>query len=194
MTLREMSVEYRAQAQALRGRMQELEKAWKQTGDPAERAKLEGRRWRSSGGRPGIRRFCWSVTMKGGTTAMKSIRYRRGRENERDLAVYTRLMAEDNGSQLQQLRRNLAQALREEVTERQKQVLFLYYNQGLTMREIGAALGVDRSTVSRTIKRGEARLHRCLRYGGAALLRGSLGEEGRKNFRHAVDKRVFRGR
>ena len=104
--------------------------------------------------------------MKGGTTAMKSIRYRRGRENERDLAVYTRLMAEDNGSQLQQLRRNLAQALREEVTERQKQVLFLYYNQGLTMREIGAALGVDRSTVSRTIKRGEARLHRCLRYGG----------------------------
>ena len=107
---------------------------------------------------------------------MKSIRYRRGRENERDLAVYTR------------------QALREEVTERQKQVLFLYYNQGLTMREIGAALGVDRSTVSRTIKRGEARLHRCLRYGGAALLRGSLGEEGRKNFRHAVDKRVFRGR
>ena len=106
----------------------------------------------------------------------------------------TRLMAEDNGSQLQQLRRNLAQALREEVTERQKQVLFLYYNQGLTMREIGAALGVDRSTVSRTIKRGEARLHRCLRYGGAALLRGALGEEGRKNFRHAVDKRVFRGR
>ena len=43
MTLREMSVEYRAQAQALRGRMQELEKAWKQTKDPAERANLEGR-------------------------------------------------------------------------------------------------------------------------------------------------------
>lgn len=45
MTLREMSVEYRAQAQALRGRMQELEKAWKQTEDPAERANLEGRIW-----------------------------------------------------------------------------------------------------------------------------------------------------
>ena len=35
----------RAQAQALRGRMQELEKAWKQTKDPAERANLEGRIW-----------------------------------------------------------------------------------------------------------------------------------------------------
>ena len=45
MTLREMSVEYRAQATALRGRMQELEKAWKQTKDPAERANLEGRIW-----------------------------------------------------------------------------------------------------------------------------------------------------
>ena len=45
MTLREMSVEYRAQAQALRGRMQELEKAWKQTKDPAERANSEGRIW-----------------------------------------------------------------------------------------------------------------------------------------------------
>ena len=45
MTLREMSVEYRAQAQALRGRMQELEKAWDQTEDPAERANLEGRIW-----------------------------------------------------------------------------------------------------------------------------------------------------
>lgn len=113
---------------------------------------------------------------------MKSIRYRRGRENERDLAVYTRLMAEDNGSQLQQLRRNLAQALREEVTERQKQVLFLYYNQGLTMREIGAALGVDPEYGVPHHKAGRSRLHRCLRYGGAALLRGSLGEEGRKIF------------
>lgn len=45
MTLREMSVEYRAQAQALRGWMQELEKAWEQTEDPAERANLEGRIW-----------------------------------------------------------------------------------------------------------------------------------------------------
>lgn len=131
--------------------------------------------------------------MKGGTTAMKSIRYRRGRENERDLAVYTRLMAEDNGASSNSCAGILAQALREEVTERQKQVLFLYYNQGLTMREIGAALGVDRSTVSRTIKRGEARLHRCLRYGGAALLRGSLGEEGRKNFRHAPLTNGFSG-
>ena len=38
------------------------------------------------------------------------------------------------------------------------------------MREIGEKLGVDKSTVSRTIKRGEARLRRCLRYGAKAFL------------------------
>ena len=40
------------------------------------------------------------------------------------------------------------------------------------MREIGQSLGVDKSTVSRTIKRGERRLQRCLRYGAEAYLRG----------------------
>lgn len=43
MTLREMSVEYRAQAAALRTRMRELEQAAGQTEDPEERARLEGR-------------------------------------------------------------------------------------------------------------------------------------------------------
>ena len=38
------------------------------------------------------------------------------------------------------------------------------------MREIGQKLGVDKSTVSRTIKRGERRLQRCLRYGATGLL------------------------
>ena len=38
------------------------------------------------------------------------------------------------------------------------------------MRQIGQELGVDKSTVSRTIKRGEARLRRCLRYGAGAFL------------------------
>ena len=47
----------------------------------------------------------------------------------------------------------------------------MYYAQGMNMREIGEQLGVDKSTVSRTIKRGERRLQRCLRYGAEAYLR-----------------------
>ena len=50
--------------------------------------------------------------------------------------------------------------------------LTLYYAEGFNMREIGELLGVNKSTVSRTIKRGERRLQRCLRYGAEAYLRG----------------------
>lgn len=102
---------------------------------------------------------------------MPGTRYRRGQRYAADMAVYARLMAEDNGEEIQTLHLNLARALREDVTERQRQVLYLYYARGLTMQEIGSRLGIDRSTVSRTMKRGERRLRRCLRYGGAALLR-----------------------
>ena len=58
----------------------------------------------------------------------------------------------------------------EDVTEKQRTVLLLYYAEGYNMREIGEKLGVDKSTVARTIKRGEARLRRCLRYGAEAFL------------------------
>ena len=87
------------------------------------------------------------------------------------MAVYARTMAEDNSAQHQQLKRNLARALKEEVTEKQRRCLLMYYGEGLNMREIGERLGVDKSTVSRTIKRGENRLRRCLRYGAEVLLR-----------------------
>ena len=66
--------------------------------------------------------------------------------------------------------RNLLRALREDVTPRQREMLLLYYGEQLNMRQIGTRLGVDKSTVSRTIKRGERRLQRCLRYGAEAFL------------------------
>ena len=94
------------------------------------------------------------------------------------MAVYTRSIASDNSQQLGALKRNLARALREDITDRQRELLLLYYGQGLNMRQIAERLGVDKSTVSRTIKRGEVRLRRCLRYGASRLLsEGGAGEE-----------------
>ena len=103
---------------------------------------------------------------------MPNTRYRRGGAYAADMAVYARTMAGDNSEQHRLLKRNLARALREDVTEKQRRYLLLYYGEGLNMREIGERLGVDKSTVSRTIKRGENRLRRCLRYGAEVLLRG----------------------
>lgn len=87
------------------------------------------------------------------------------------MAEYARVMAPDNGAEMSRLRRALSQALREDVTEKQRRALLLYYGEGLNMTEIGQRLGVDKSTVSRTIRRGEKNLRRCVRYGAARLLR-----------------------
>ena len=91
------------------------------------------------------------------------------------MAVYARQMSADNSKEISRLKRNLIRALQEDVTPRQRQTLLLYYSDGLNMREIGERLGVDKSTVSRTIKRGERRLRRCLRYGAEAYLK-SMGD------------------
>ncbi|NCE65170.1 sigma-70 family RNA polymerase sigma factor [Pseudoflavonifractor sp. 524-17] len=86
------------------------------------------------------------------------------------MAAYARTLTAGDGGAHQQLRHSLIRALREDVTPRQREVLLLYYGQQLTMEEIGRRLGVDKSTVCRTVHRGERRLQRCLRYGAAALL------------------------
>ena len=101
---------------------------------------------------------------------MPNTRYRRGTAYAADMAVYAREMSSDNSAQLSRVKRNLMRARREDVTPRQRQMLLLYYAERLNMREIGERLGVDKSTVSRTIKRGEARLRRCLRYGAEIFL------------------------
>ena len=109
---------------------------------------------------------------------MANIRYRRGLSYAADMAVYSREMAASNDRQMDRLKENLSKALRQDVTERQRQYLLLYYEQGLNMRQISERLGVNKSTVSRTIKLGEARLRRCLRYGAERLLAEDTSPDG----------------
>lgn len=81
-----------------------------------------------------------------------------------DLTVWLRQNAPDNSEQLDRLRRNLRQAREQELTPRQRQVLGLYYDDGMTIPQIAQALKLNRSTVSRTLQRAKDRLYRCLRY------------------------------
>lgn len=87
-----------------------------------------------------------------------------------DLAVYTELIADDNRDQVNRLKRNLTRALRQDITAKQRQYMMLYYGQNMSMEAIAKQFGVNKSTVSRTMKRGRERLYRCLRYGAANLL------------------------
>ena len=62
-------------------------------------------------------------------------------------------------------------ALREELTERQEQMVRMYYIEQRTMREIAAMLEVNVSTVSRTLAAARKKLRRVLKYTNPAFLR-----------------------
>ena len=81
-----------------------------------------------------------------------------------DMTVWLREQANDNQEQMERLRRNLHRAREQELTPRQQQVLTLRYEQNMNGAEIARMLGLNRSTVSRTIRRAQERLRRCLQY------------------------------
>ena len=58
----------------------------------------------------------------------------------------------------------MTKVIREELTQLQRQTLQEYYLRHLTIPQIAQEQGVNKSTVSRTLHRAEARLQRCLRY------------------------------
>ena len=65
-----------------------------------------------------------------------------------DLAVYTELMAQDNKEQMNRLKRNLTHALRQDITQRQREYMILYYGQNMSMEAIAKQCGVNKSTRS----------------------------------------------
>ena len=67
-----------------------------------------------------------------------------------DMSVYSAMMAQDNRAQLGRLKRNLTQALRQDITPRQREYMMLYYGKCMSMEQIAKELGVNKSTVCRT--------------------------------------------
>lgn len=87
--------------------------------------------------------------MTGGTGAMKNILYE-GYQGPR-LPKQVQLQ-------------RVQQVLQEELTPLQRQTLIAYYFQEQTIPQIAADRGVNKSTVSRTLRRAEAKLRRYLKY------------------------------
>lgn len=61
-------------------------------------------------------------------------------------------------------------AFNEELTEKQKLYYTMYHLQGISIPKIASMLGVNRSTVSRTITRARRKLARVLRYSAPHLM------------------------
>lgn len=81
-----------------------------------------------------------------------------------DMTVWLQENAGDNQEQIERLLRNLRKARVQELTPRQQQMLSMRFEQNMSGAEIARELGLNRSTVSRTLRRAEKRLRRCLQY------------------------------
>ena len=81
-----------------------------------------------------------------------------------DMTVWLQENADDNQEQIERLLRNLRKARVQELTPRQQQMLSMRFEQNMSVTEIAQELGLNRSTVSRTLRRAQNRLRRCLQY------------------------------
>ena len=81
-----------------------------------------------------------------------------------DMTVWLRENADDNQEQMERLLRNLRKARVQELTPRQQQMLSMRFEQNMSGAEIARELGLNRSTGSRTLRRAQERLRRCLQY------------------------------
>lgn len=77
---------------------------------------------------------------------------------------YLAALASDNSAFRAAFRDAFFQALREEMTDRQYEVLWLREVEGLSGKEIAYKLGISQSAVSRHLTRGKKRLRRMLAY------------------------------
>ena len=91
-------------------------------------------------------------------------------EREREyqaLRKYIKLISDENDTDLP---RALRLSLDEDLTSRQRQLVRMYYIDQMLMADIAEELGIDVSTVSRTLKRARARLRQSLQRCGAGIL------------------------
>ncbi len=82
-----------------------------------------------------------------------------------DFPLWQQSQQDGNEESLARLRKNLRLARQQELTPRQQQLLYMYFEQRKTMPQIAAELQLSPSSVSRTLKRAREKLYRCLQYG-----------------------------
>ena len=70
----------------------------------------------------------------------------------------------DNQDRIRRLLSNLPMAVQQELTPRQREILQLRFTGGMSVSDIAQQLGVNKSTVSRSLARSMERLYKSLRY------------------------------
>lgn len=86
-------------------------------------------------------------------------------ENTKSIELFRDENAGDNSLQTATLKRVLHNVINNELTDRQKEIVLLYYFNNKNVSEISRELGVNKSTVSRHLSRARERIERVLKYG-----------------------------
>lgn len=96
-----------------------------------------------------------------------------------DLQSYKQWLQLDSGSnteELNEVKKNVVKAINLLLTKKQKEYVVDYYVNGLNMKDIAEKNGVDKSCVSRTIKRARSRMKLMLSFSSPSLLKATLKE------------------
>lgn len=70
----------------------------------------------------------------------------------------------NNDEQIEKLKKFIPQIIKQELTERQRQIIILYYYEQKNMTEIAMYLRVNPSTVSRSLATSRKNIYRILKY------------------------------
>ncbi|MGI6270658.1 MAG: sigma-70 family RNA polymerase sigma factor [Candidatus Howiella sp.] len=73
--------------------------------------------------------------------------------------------AGDNSETIAKMKRAVIDVMEEELTVRQREVVEDYYFKNMTVTEIAQKRGVNKSTISRHLKRARTKIKKCLKYG-----------------------------
>lgn len=79
--------------------------------------------------------------------------------------VLRQLQGVDNSREKERIKKTLARLMQEELTDRQREVVTMYFFEGKSLTEIGEILSLNKSTVSRHITRSKEKLKNALQYG-----------------------------
>ena len=80
------------------------------------------------------------------------------------LCLWKQEQSGDNRDRIRRLLSNLPLAVEQELTPRQREILQLRFTSGMSITAIAQQLGLNKSTVSRSLSRSIERLYKSLRY------------------------------
>lgn len=80
------------------------------------------------------------------------------------LCLWQQGEAGDNQERIRRLLSNLPLAVQQELTPRQREILQMRFTGGMSVTAIAEKLGLNKSTVSRSLARSMERLYKSLRY------------------------------